>query len=380
VILILALSGLLVFLVLPAGRRLLFGARVMTATADPAVPAAELARLFGESLKAALAPAGVDTSLLRVESIAEPASGAGKGSRLHRRWEVPLPRGLAADSAAALVAVAALPFHGEPMAASEGGNGGRIYRLRADVEVEAVFLVPDARSDGRPRLALLIDEFGFRKESEEIIDFAREITVAIPPGATGARSLAERCRRVGIEVLVDLPMEDLNYPKNDPGPNGILVDMSEREILKRLGEAYKLLGGAEGVHTLGGNLAVEDRDVMTVILGEVKRRRGYFLDSTRTTFSTVEDVAAAAGVATRKLRSPGALDYPGATAAQVEAKLTELAETARTRGVAVGILRPYPGTVEALRKMLPAWAASGLEVVPVSEVVAVPGKAASPSR
>ncbi|HEX7878650.1 MAG TPA: divergent polysaccharide deacetylase family protein [Candidatus Eisenbacteria bacterium] len=374
-ILILALVGLVGFLVMPAGRRLLFGARVMTATADPQVPATELARLFGESLKAALAPVGVDTTLVRVESLA-----AGEKGSLHQRWEVPLPRGLSADSASTLLAAAAVPFHGKPQPAPEGGNSGFATRLRADVQVEAVFLVPDARTDGRPRLALLVHDFVQGKESREIIDFAREITVAIPPGTTGARDLADGCRRVGIEVLVDLPMEDLNYPTNDPGPKGILVDLTEREIMKRVGEAYKLLGGAEGVHTLGGNLAVEDRSVMTAIIGEVKKRRGYFLDSTRSTFSTVEEVAAAAGVPSRKVRSPGALDYPTATAAQVEAKLAELAETARSRGVAVGILRPYPGTVEALRKMLPAWAASGLEVVPVSEVVAIPGKGANPSR
>ncbi|TPW17411.1 MAG: hypothetical protein FD129_389 [bacterium] len=386
VVLFLALAGCLAFLAMPAGREFLFGARVRVASKDPAAPPAELAALFGQALKQGLAPAGVDTALLRAELIGMAPAGGAAAGRHHFRWEVPLPRGVTADSAGMIFLAALARFDGKAVRIAKGGNGGpspgsTSGYLRGDTWVEALFLESDDRQDGRPRVALLVAEFGYQelaKSSDELLSFARGITVAIHPNATGARRYADLARQKGLEVVIDLPMEGLDYPKNDPGAGAILVDLSEREIIKRLGHAFDQLGGAEGVHTLQGALAVEDRTVMRTVLTEVHRRRVYFLDSTRTAFSAVEALAAELGLPARRIRP--ALDWPKATSAQMEARLEELAATARDRGLAVGIVHPYPGTLAALRKLLPAWAASGLEVVPISEVVTVPKAASTPLR
>jgi len=371
------------FLVTKTGRGLLFGAQVRQATADRAVAPATLVALFGQALKQGLAPAGVDTSLLRADAIIEASGAAGVPGRHHYRWEVPLPRGVTADSADTFFRDALARFDGKPSPAEAGSAppGLRSGSLRDDIRVEALFLEADDREADHPRLALLIAEFGSKTgavASEDLLTFARDVTVAISPNGTGARSWADRSRQKGIEVVIDLPMEGLDYPKNNPGKGAILVDLSEREILKRLGEAFDQLGGADGVHTLQGALAVEDRTVMRTVLTEVGRRKAYFLDSAKTTYSSVPALAAELGVRARRIR-PG-VDWEKGTSAQIEARLEELAATARKSGVAVGIVRPYPGTVAALRKLLPAWAASGLEVVPVSEVVTVPKVAPDPLR
>ncbi|MDZ4805151.1 MAG: divergent polysaccharide deacetylase family protein [Candidatus Eisenbacteria bacterium] len=382
VVLFVALAGCLAFLAMPAGRAFLFGARVRQATGDPAVAPTVLAGLFGQALKQGLAPAGVDTALLRAESISEPPGDNRIAGRHHYRWEVPLPRGVTADSAGTIFRAALARFDGESFGnGTKGAQPGLVSGLlRGDIAVEVLLLPADARLDGRPRLAILIAEFRYPNlaEWEELLSIARGVTVAIPPHATGARDLADRCRQKGLEVVIDLPMEGLDYPKNDPGPGAILVDLSEREIIKRLGQAFDRLGGADGVHTYQGNLAIEDRKVMRTVLFEVHRRKVYFLDSTKTAFSAVEAIAEEMGLQARRVR-PG-LDWPKATSAQMEVRLEELAASARERGVAVGVVRPYPGTLAALKKLLPIWAASGLEVVPVSEVVTVPKVAPGPLR
>lgn len=375
VVLFLAFGTGFFFLLTPTGRGILFGARVRQATTDRAVAPGVLVALFGEALKQGLAPAGIDTSLLRAESIVG-AQGTGGATGRHRyRWDVPLPRGVMADSASAFFRAALARFEGKPSPAeAEGAPPGlRSGRLRDDIRVEVLFLEADDRQDGHPRLAILITEFGYLNgvvESEELLSFARDVTVAISPYGTGARSWADRARQKGLEVVIDLPMEGLDYPKRDPGKEAILVDLSEREIRKRLEKAFNQLGGADGVHTVQGALAVEDRIVMRTVLTEIHRRKAYFLDSAKTTFSAVPALAAELAMPARRIRA--GLDCPKCTSAQIEARLEDLATSAREQGVAVGVLRPYPGTVAALRKLLPTWAASGLEVVPLSEVVTVP--------
>lgn len=376
------LVGGALLLALPAGREALFGARALQATVDQEVPPADLARLFDRALKKELAAAGVDTALLRTEATAT-ADPARDVATSRYRWEVPLPKPATIDMGRQAFAAALEPFRGEEIPGAEGSDRRALLagRLRPDVIVEALLLGPGAPSADRPRLALLVDDFGRwnHAESEALLAIGRGLTVAIPPGGTGARGLADRCRARGLEVVVALPMEDLNYPRKDPGRDAILVDQSPREIRKRVADAVDRLGGAAGLHTYMGELAVEDPIVMTAIFEEARERRLYFLDSTKTTYSASLETGARLGVPVRRLKRDQ-VDIATSTPAQVTAKLEELAAQARQYGTAVGLLRPYPGSIEALRRLLPKWTAEGLEVVPLSEVVAVPDDAARARR
>jgi polysaccharide deacetylase 2 family uncharacterized protein YibQ len=40
--------------------------------------------------------------------------------------------------------------------------------------------------------------------------------------------------------------------------------------------------------------------------------------------------------------------------------------------MAAGLIHPYPATVEALRGLVPEWRRSGIELVPLSEIVTIP--------
>jgi hypothetical protein len=202
------------------------------------------------------------------------------------------------------------------------------------------------------------------------MDIGRDLSVAILPYTTGARDLADRCRACGMEVLLNLPMEGLDYPRVDPGPGAILVDLPPREIRRRVLAALDEIGGAAGVHTFLGALAVEDRQVMRAVMGAVASRRGYFVDSAPSSYSVARETAAEVGVASIRLADN--LDAPGAGPEAIRRNLAALAEQARTRGVAVGLIHPYPGTVQALKALLPEWRRTGIEVVPLSEIVTVP--------
>lgn len=333
----------------------------------------EQVRRFDGHLRGDLSRAGADTTLIRRDLTVTP-SDDDQPERRRFRWEAPVPGSFSLASGESLFAAALRKAGGEPgdPLKARGGRQLVVGRLGPGVEVELLLMRPEPESTNHPRLALLVDGFGHRNlaDSEALLDFGRGITVAIPPSATGARDLAERCRQKGIEVIVALPMEDYDYPRGDPGEGGILVDMSERQIRERVGRAWDQLGGAKGAHTWMGSLAVEDRNVMRSILEEVRRRQGYFVESTRSTYSVVAAVAAELEVPTARLRNN--IDAGGGPLAGITANLEELAKQARKRGAAIGLIHPQPATVQALRRLLPLWAAEGLEVVPLSELVTVP--------
>src|SRR5690606_39296034 len=40
--------------------------------------------------------------------------------------------------------------------------------------------------------------------------------------------------RAGHEVMLDLPMEPMDYPKNDPGPKALFTHLAQQENIERL--------------------------------------------------------------------------------------------------------------------------------------------------
>jgi uncharacterized protein len=357
----------ILFLRTSAGRELVLGSRIGWITKVQGGRPDALARLFREDLTGHLQRAGIDTSLIRVEST-RTETGA-----LESRWEVPLPEGFGVSRGNAVVTRRVERFRGRIVdGVEEESNRVRLVAsIGPRYGVEVLLMGKEAPKEGA-RIAILVDRFGFRnmQETQALLEFGRGLTVAILPHTTGARDLADQCRARGLEVVLNLPMEGLDYPRVDPGPGAILVDMSPGDITKRVAKAHEQIGGARGVHTYMGGLAVEDKDVMRAILQEVADRRGYFVESTSSTFSVVRETAAQVGAASIRLRDT--IDGPQASVARVKENLEDVAVRARQHGVAVGLVHPYPATVQALKELLPVWRHQGIDLVPLSEIVTVP--------
>jgi polysaccharide deacetylase 2 family uncharacterized protein YibQ len=95
----------------------------------------------------------------------------------------------------------------------------------------------------------------------------------------------------------------------------------------------------------------------------IKEKGLFFIDSRTTGRSRVTEVAQRVGVPT--MDRDVFLD----NVAEVEAitrEIRRLESKARRQGMAIGICHPYPETLEALRKELPAMTRRGITVVPVS--------------
>jgi polysaccharide deacetylase 2 family uncharacterized protein YibQ len=364
---LLATAAVLGFLS-PAGRKAMLGARLRWVTTVRKDRPAELERLFREELIRSLHQAGIDTSLVRLEPVSP------SGEQVSRtRYEIPLPEGFATSRGNAVVTSVVERLGGKVTdGVEEAPNRVLVTASLSRAVTDQILLMGKDAPRGATRLALLVDYFGSPNsaESQTLMEIGRGLSVAILPHTTGARDFADRCRTRGIEVLVNLPMEGLDYPRLDPGPGAILVDMAPGDIAKSVERAFDQIGGASGVHTYLGELAVEDRDVMRAVLQKVAERHAYFVESTASSFSVVRETAAQVGAASLKLRDE--IDAPGVKEARVRRNLAALAEEAQERGVAVGLIHPYPATVAALKSLLPEWQRNGIELVPLSEIVTVP--------
>lgn len=221
---------------------------------------------------------------------------------------------------------------------------------------------------GAPRIAIVIDDFGYAGAASVrgFLEMDAPITISILPGTPRATEIAEAAGRAGKEVLVHVPMEPLGYPDTDPGQGALLLEHTHREIALLLNAAIDEFPAAVGVNNHMGSAFTTDRARMRTVMGVLKGRGLFFLDSMTTPQSTgfAEAERAGLSVARNNMFIDSRLDELGTV--DVARQLAELEAIAKRRGGAVGIGHPRPETLAALRRYLPGAAERGLELVSVS--------------
>lgn len=222
-----------------------------------------------------------------------------------------------------------------------------------------------ASRPGLPRLALIIDDFGYAPDSlvNQYDALGVPLTVAVLPYQPFSASSAEAAHRAGMEVILHLPME--GTPGSNPGPDALLVALFEDEFRAR---TRKALGGVphiSGANNHMGSSLSADTLRMRWVLEEIARSGHFFVDS-RTTERTVgETLARRLGIASASRN----VFLDNDTSADAIAREWRRALTIAERtGEAIAIGHVYPETLAALRELIPA-AKGRVEFVRVSALV-----------
>jgi polysaccharide deacetylase 2 family uncharacterized protein YibQ len=226
--------------------------------------------------------------------------------------------------------------------------------------------LPFAPKTSGPMIAIVIDDMGLdRKRSARVVGLPGPLTLAWLPYANDLPHQTKAARAAGHELMVHIPMEPLANDV-DPGPDAMKVGVGNAELLRRLDHGLKAFDGYIGINNHMGSRFTEDRAGMKLILGELQRRGLMFLDSRTTTHSVASSVAHDLHLPT--LGRDVFLDNDMNPAA-VRDSLAKVEAVARRQGYAIAIGHPHDATVDALVAWLPAVAAKGFTLVPVSAIL-----------
>ncbi|MCW5752612.1 MAG: divergent polysaccharide deacetylase family protein [Alphaproteobacteria bacterium] len=251
------------------------------------------------------------------------------------------------------------PYGPLPVIAPDGRQAWQVYARPFD------------RADPRPRIAILIGDLGFSVSASNaaIERLPQGVTLAFAPYAEDLQNWIGKARLHGHEVMLQLPMEPLDYPTNDPGPRALLTSLGADDNMRRLEWMLGRFSGYVGVTNYMGSKFTTSAADMRPILEALRDRGLLFVDSRSSQRSVAWSVA-------RELRMAHAANNRfidnEASRLSIDARLEELERIARDHGTALGIGYPYPVTIERVA----AWAAQlerkGLLLAPVSAVVQPP--------
>lgn len=217
-----------------------------------------------------------------------------------------------------------------------------------------------------PRVAVIFDDAGYSLHTaREVMALPRPVTISVLPGLPFSTPIAEEAAARGVQVILHLPVQP-DDPALDLGPGGVTVDMSDDAIAKTVAKDFATVPGAVGTNNHMGSRGTADLRVMRAILGVVKARRLFFVDSLTSPRSIAAETARAVGVPTA-VRAVFLDNQDDET--YVRAQFHALIRVAQTRGQAIAIGHVGKVTARVLRDMLPEFDEAGIQLVPVSALV-----------
>jgi polysaccharide deacetylase 2 family uncharacterized protein YibQ len=201
------------------------------------------------------------------------------------------------------------------------------------------------------RLVLVIDDMGENMQlARRLAALDVPVTFAVWPRASHTNATCSLARNNNLEILIHQPMEPLSYPKADPGPGALFVNMPDVVIQAMVADNIARVPGATGMNNHMGSRFTEDEHKMKDVLSVLRKHGLFFLDSATTPRSAVRGAAKRIGMP--YVRRQVFLDNQTEVGA-IRLQLEKAEKLALHHGQAIAIGHPHPETVQAIEEWLP---------------------------
>jgi len=218
----------------------------------------------------------------------------------------------------------------------------------------------------QPRIAVVLTGLGFSSQATEtaIKDLPPGVTLSFTPYAQKLPQWIALARGSGHEVMLDLPMEPVSYPDDDPGPQALLTQLNELQNNQRLRWVIGRAEGYVGLAATMGSRFTGSEPHLKPVLREIKAQGLMFLDNQSSEASVVARVAQDLGLP--HAVNNRTLDEGDVGQLTIDARLAQIERMALSDGASIAIGRPYPATLERLREWIKTLESRGFELVPIT--------------
>lgn len=238
------------------------------------------------------------------------------------------------------------------------GPGGPLPIIAQDGRTPAEAYARPFKPNGRPKVALVVGGLGLNATAtRRAIETLRpEITLSFSVYAEGLQGWIDMARAHGHEVLLETPMEPVDYPDNDPGPYTLMAGAPPSEIVKRLEWILSRATGYFGLTNYLGSRFVETDAAYQAFASSVRGRGLAFVD---------DGSAARRGGGMPRATAERVIDDKLSGVA-IDQQLSALEAGALQRGQALGSGFAYPVTLEKVAHWANEVETRGFQLAPVS--------------
>ena len=226
---------------------------------------------------------------------------------------------------------------------------------------------------GVARVVIVIGGLGISQTSTQkaIQKLHPNVTLAFAPYGNSLKRWMQDARKKGHELLLQLPMEPVDYPQSNPGPHTLKADANLQENIANLHWSMSRITNYVGVMNYLGNKLLAQPASLSPIFSEFSERGLLFFEDGSVKNSVAQGVAvkelvpyAKGNILLDNVRSRSAIGQ----------KLVTLAEQAKRTGLAIGVGNAFPDTIDLVAQFAAQAKQNGIEITPVSAIVKDPQK------
>lgn len=250
----------------------------------------------------------------------------------------------------------------------ESSAQGPLPRIADDGRTPMQAYAPVVETQNRIPIAVVIGGLGIsaKATASALAQLPAGVTLSFAPYSDDAQRWVSEARRLGHEVLLEVPMEPYDFPDSDPGQETLRAGGNEMANIQRLVWAMTRFTGYAGITNLLGGRFMSDTESLAPVMTFVSRRGLLFFDNGSAPRSAAPDVAR--NLSAPFVQSAVTLDNIQ-TAMEIDARLSELETRARSGGAAAGVGFIYPVTLDRVSQWSKGLGERGFVLVPASALV-----------
>jgi polysaccharide deacetylase 2 family uncharacterized protein YibQ len=281
------------------------------------------------------------------------------------------------------------PFEGMILALSRAASGTAyaVVDCIVDEKKQSAFITFSSHSKSNPQVTLTVTSsdryfsgtarMAFVIENLEdtsyqlavnVLSIPEPLSVSVIPGSKKAALIAQLADQHQKEVIVRLPFESQGKIPDQFEPAAIMVHYSKDAITAIVSGAVKDIPNFTGFANAWGSRACEDSRVMNIVLADVRKQHGYFIETRTTKNSVVAQVASALDCPFSEVNAR----IEKKTAPDIFAELKRLGATAQAGATCVASVGASKQLCDALTAARPWFRQNGIRLVFVSEIVKHP--------
>lgn len=213
------------------------------------------------------------------------------------------------------------------------------------------------------KVAIVIDDMGYRYTDKQALSLPGNVTYAILPHTTYGKKLATQANQQQNDVIIHIPMEADNRKRL--GPGALTSAMNEQAIYKSLTDSFDDIPFAIGINNHMGSYLTKLYKPMKWTMSFLKERELLFLDSKTSAKSQAVQAAIDMGV---PVNSRHVFLDNELTNHYITKQFEHFIRYAKKQKFAIAIAHPHPETVKVLTKLIPTLKENNIDLVPLSSL------------
>lgn len=235
----------------------------------------------------------------------------------------------------------------------------------------------------RPLIALVINDVGLSPAFAERLhaQLPPEVTFIVNPYVSSLNALEKQWHMDKRELWLKAPFETAGFPEEDPGMRGIMTRVSLSQNMDNFKWTLSRLAAYSGIAAYIDNTYLQARPLLGALAKEgFDRGLGYF-ELNNSAPPQVKDMAERQKAP--YIRNEISLQSPKWNG-EIDEAASLLETVAESKGYAIGVLQPYPETIDFLKNWMGTLKAKNFVFVPLSAIythkLTQPGNASTPAQ